>query len=59
MQLSGVRPSLRLSVPFARRTLLLRVCCCGPGEQEMSIDCCPALSSSRARSTARNSKCGQ
>ena len=25
-----------------------RVCCCGPGKQKISIDCCPALSSSRA-----------
>jgi len=33
--------------PFARRTPLQRVCCCGPGQQAISIDCCPALSSSR------------
>ena len=29
-------PSVRLSVP------LLRVCCCGPGGQKISIDCCTA-----------------
>jgi len=40
--------SVRLSVTFASRTPLLRVCCCGPGKQEISIDCCQALSSSRA-----------
>jgi len=28
-----------LSVPSGRRTPL-RVCCCGPGGQEISIDCC-------------------
>jgi len=28
--------SVRLSVP------LLRVCCCGPGGQKISIDCCTA-----------------
>ena len=43
--------SVCLSVPFALRAPLLRVCCCGPGEQEISIDCCtaggPAVSSSR------------
>jgi len=56
MQLSAVRPSVRpyvcLSVPSGRRTPLLRVCCCGPGGQEISIDCCtaggPAVSSNRA-----------
>jgi len=48
MQLSGVHPSVRLSVPFARRMPMLPVCCYGPGEQEISVDCCPALSSSRA-----------
>jgi len=40
--------SVLLSVPFTCRSPLPRVCCCGPGEQEISIDCCPALSSSRA-----------
>jgi len=34
------RPSACLSVPSGRRTPLLQVCCCGPGQQEMSIDCC-------------------
>jgi len=41
MQLSGVRPSVRmsvcLSVPSEHRTPRRRVCCCGPGGQ-MSID---------------------
>ena len=36
MQLSGVRPSVCLSVPPGRRTSLLRVCCCGPGDQQTS-----------------------
>jgi len=35
MQLTGVRPSVCLS-----RMPLLQVCCCGPGGQEISIDCC-------------------
>ena len=43
MHLSGVCPSICLSV------LLPRVCWCGPGGQEISIDCC----------TARSSKFGQ
>ena len=31
--------SVRLSVPFVDRCMLLRqVCCCGPGRQEISID---------------------
>jgi len=60
MQLSGVRPSVCLSVPSDRRTLQLRVCCCGPGGQEISIDCCTAGGQQqRRRSTARSSKCGQ
>ena len=38
MQLSDVRPSVLLSVcPIRRRTPLLRVCCCGPGDQEVSV----------------------
>ena len=39
------------SVPSDRHTPLLRVCCCGPSGQTISIDCCtaggPAVSSSR------------
>jgi len=31
IQLTGVRPSVRPSVPFGRHTPLPRVCCCGPG----------------------------
>ena len=56
MQLSGVRLSVRLS----HRPPLLRVCCCGRGGQQISIDCCTAgwvaVSSSRAaaRHTAAN-----
>jgi len=52
MQLSGVRPSVCPSVPLACRAPLVRVCCCGPGRQDISIDCCtaggPEVSSSRA-----------
>ena len=37
------RPSVCLSVPsFGRRLQLRRVCCCGPGGLEISIDCCTA-----------------
>jgi len=46
-----------LSVSLIPRcTVLLRVCCCGPGKQEASITCCLALSSSRttARHAAAN-----
>ena len=47
----------RLSVPaFARRTLLLWVCCCAPGGQEISIDCCTAGAQQLRR---RSSKCEQ
>jgi len=54
------RPSVRLSPcpsvpPFCLRTPLPRVCCCGPGEQEISIDCCTA----GAQQQSRRSKCGQ
>ena len=61
MQLSGIRPSVCPSVQFGRRTRLLRICCCGPGGQEISIDCGtaggPAVSSSSrvaARRAAAN-----
>ena len=37
MKLFG-RPSVCLAVPSFGR----RVCCCGPGGQEISIDCCTA-----------------
>jgi len=44
-------PSVCLSVPSDCHMLLLRVCCCGPSCQEISIDCCtaggPAVTSSR------------
>ena len=53
-------PSVRLSVPFARCISVRRVCCCGPGGCEISIDCCTAgAAAARGRSTARSSKCGQ
>jgi len=42
MQLSGVHPPVRSSVPPGRRSPRLRVCCCGPGGQEISIHCCTA-----------------
>jgi len=44
MRRYGVRPSVRQSLPaWAAPTAanpLLQVCCCGPGGQEISIDCC-------------------
>ena len=36
----SVCASVRLSVPFAHCSSVRRVCCCGPGGQEISIDCC-------------------
>ena len=42
MQLSGVFPSVCLSVPSSRRKALLQVCCCGPGGQMISINCSTA-----------------
>jgi len=51
MQLSGVRPSVRLSVPSCHRTPLLRVCCCGPGGREISI--CYAAGGQQQRAAAR------
>ena len=46
MHLSGVRPA----VPSGRCTPLLPVCCCGPGGQETSTDCCTvAKKSARVR----------
>jgi len=49
-------PSVSLSVPLGRRTPLLRVCCCGPGGQEISVDCCTAGGQQQPR---RSSGCGQ
>jgi len=49
-------PSVRPSVPFARCSSVLRVCCCGPGGREISIDCCTA---GAAEARGRSSKCGQ
>jgi len=38
---SVVRLSVRLSVPTVDRcSSVRRVCCCGPGGREISIDCC-------------------
>jgi len=45
MHLSVVRPS----VPSGRRTPMLRVCCCGPGVQQISIDCCSAGAQRQSR----------
>jgi len=36
------RPSVRSSVPSGRRSPWLRVCCCGPGGQEILIHYCTA-----------------
>ena len=41
MKVSSVRPFVCPSVPSFGRTLR-RVCCCAPGGQEISIDCCTA-----------------
>jgi len=58
MQRSGVRLSVCLSHPIDLR----RICCCGPGEQEISIDCCTA-SGRRPAATAPQERaaadCGQ
>jgi len=50
------RPSV--SVPFTSRTP--QVCCCGPRDQETSIDCCTAGGQQQRRHSAvRSSKCGE
>jgi len=50
MILSSVRLSVRPSrTSFSRPTPLRRVCCCGPGGQEISIDCCTAGARQRMR----------
>ena len=54
MKLSGVRLSVCPSVPsFGRRTPLQWVCSCGPGGQEISIDCCTAYSQQQMRALPR------
>ena len=56
MKLSGVRLSVRLcpSVSlFGRRKPLRRVCCCGPGGQEISIDCHTAGAQQQMRAVSR------
>jgi len=51
--------SVCLSVPsFVRRTPLLRVCCCAPGGQEKSIDCCTAGAAANAGSGALSDDVG-
>jgi len=55
MHLSGVRPSVCLSTCLSQHgptaaNPLLQVCCCGPGSQEISIDCCAAHGMRRANS---------
>ena len=47
MQLSGTH----LSIPSGCHTPLRRVCCCGPGEQEILMNCCMACSSSNSGRT--------
>ena len=55
------RASVCRSVPsFVRHNPLLQVCCCAPGEEEISIDCCTAgAQHQRRRGTAFSSKCEQ
>jgi len=60
MKLSSVRlsvpprPSVCSSVPsFGRRAQLRRVCCCGPGDQELSIDRCTACAQQQTRAVSR------
>ena len=36
-----------------RHTLLRRVCCCGPGAKEISIDCCTAVALRQIRAVSR------
>ena len=53
------RPSIRPFVPSGRHTVLLQVCCCRPGGQEISVDCCMASGQQQLRrSMACSSKCG-
>jgi len=47
MQLSGVRPSVCLSVPSGCHTTLLQVCCCSPAAGR-DIDCCSSGGRMRA-----------
>lgn len=55
MQLLGVRPSVYLSVLSNCCMLLLHVCCCGAGRQEISIHC--YSSSGRMRGVYSMSHC--
>ena len=55
---SSVRPSVRLSVCLSvpscgRRTPLRRVCSCGHGGQEISIDCCTVAAQRQMRAVPR------
>ena len=45
-------PSVCLSIPFARCSSVRRVCCCGPGGWEISIDCCTAGAAAARRAAA-------
>ena len=47
-KLSSVRLCVRPSVPSLRR-----VCCCGPGSQAISIDCCTAGAQQQIRAVSR------
>jgi len=50
----SVRPSVCLSVPSCgRRTPLRRVCSCGHGGQEISIDCCTVAAQRQMRAVPR------
>jgi len=53
MKLSGVRPSVGLSVRPITRPPLQWVCCCGPGGQETSIDCCTTGAQQQMRAVPR------
>ena len=54
MKLSGFCLSVRPSVPsFGRRTLLRRVCYCGPSRKEISIGCCTAGAQQQMRAASR------
>jgi len=50
----SVRLSARLSVPSIDRCSSVRqVCCCGPGGQEIAIDCCTAGAQQQLRAVSR------
>jgi len=49
MEQLGIRPSIP---SFSRRTPLQQVCCCGPGGQEIAIDCCTAGTQQQTQAVA-------